>query len=191
MGTITNNEMGFILRLLKSKREYNANSIAKELKISAMGALKIAKKLEKENIISSKQMGKAKFYKLNFNEYTKQYLRFLLKREAEQSQSYIKRWINELKKIKNADIIILFGSILKKLKSAKDIDVLLVTDKRRIKNLKKEINDINMINIKKIHPIYQNFNDLRKNLKEDEIILNAVEGIIVIGEEKFVKLFEK
>ena len=68
MREITNNEMIFVLSIFKSPEvEYNANSIAKKMGISSMGALKIAKRLEKENIIKSKHLGKAKFYNLNLN----------------------------------------------------------------------------------------------------------------------------
>ena len=159
--------MNFVLKILKSPEiEYNTSSLARELNISAMGALKIAKKLEKENILISRILGKAKFYKLNFkNEYSKQYIKYLLKKEIEQANSYIKRWVNELKKIKNADCIILFGSVLKKCKEAKDIDVLLVTDEKRFKKLKKEIEEINLINVKRIHPVFQIENDLKEKIR--------------------------
>ncbi len=188
----SNNEMDFVLLILKSpKIRYNANSIAKQLKISSMGALKIARRLEKENIIVSERLGNAKFYSINFA-YAREYIRFLLKREKEQAQSYIKRWINELKKIKFAECVILFGSVLKNLKQSKDIDVLLLTNKKNFSNLKKEIKELNMLNVKKIHPIYQTESDLRENIKkEDKIILNAIKGIIVYNEDKFVKLLEK
>ena len=49
-----------------------------------------------------------------------------------------------------------------------------------------------MLNVKKIHPIYQTESDLRENIKkEDKIILNAIKGIIIYNEDKFVKLLEK
>ena len=194
MKNITDNEMHFILTIFKNpEKEFNANNIAKHLKISSMGALKIAKRLEKENILISKELGKARFYNLNFdNDYAKQYLKFLLKRESEQSPSYIKRWINELKKIKNAYSIILFGSILKKQKEAKDIDSLFITDKNKFSKLKKEMEEINLINIKKVHPVYQTEKDLRENIKKnDKVILNAIKGIIVFGEDKIIKLLKK
>ena len=79
--------MLFILSILKSPEiEYNANNISKLMGISSMGALKIAKNLEKENILSSRKIGRANIYKINFkDDYTKQYIRFLLKKEAEKS----------------------------------------------------------------------------------------------------------
>ena len=192
MNDITNNEMLFVLSLLKSPEiSYNANSIAKHLKITSMGALKIAKRLEKENILTSRKMGKAKFYKVSLNDYTIQYITFLLKREAEQSVAYIKRWINESRKIKNADSAVLFGSILRK-DDAKDIDLLLITDENKFQKLKKEIENINLINTKKIHPLYQTKQDLIKNIKkQDKPILNAIKGIIAFGEDKIISLLEK
>src|SRR3989344_2446568 len=122
MKNITNNEMLFVLTLFKNpNREYNASNIAKHMGISPMGALKIAKRLEKENILISKKLGKAVFYRLNT-----------------------------------------------------------------------EIEEINLINIKKIHPIYQTKEDFKNNiLKNDKIILNAMKGIIVFGEDLIVKLIEK
>ncbi|MBS3123137.1 hypothetical protein J4437_00720 [Candidatus Woesearchaeota archaeon] len=82
MKDITTNEMNFLLCLLKNpKEDYNANSIAKELGISPMGALKIARKLEKERLVLSKELGRAKFYRLNVSsKYVLDYLTFLLKR---------------------------------------------------------------------------------------------------------------
>ena len=69
------NKMLFILSILKSpEKEYNANSLAKTMKISSMGALKIARKLEGEGVISSRAVGKAKIFRINLNDYSKQYI---------------------------------------------------------------------------------------------------------------------
>ena len=186
--------MLFVLSILKNpEAEYNANNIAKQIGISRMGALKIAKKLEKENVLLSRKLGNARFYKLNFeSDYVKQYIIFLLKREVEQSPDYIKVWINEVKKIKNADSAILFGSVLAKEKEAKDIDILLITNKKKFSRLKKEIENINLINIKKLHPIYQSKEDFKKNIKEgDKVVLNSIKGVVIFGEDKIINLIEK
>ena len=191
---ITKNEMLFVLSVFKNpKTEYNANNIAKHLKISSMGALKIAKKLEYQKILISKKLGKAKFYKFNSNnEYARDYLKFLLKKEVQESHKYIKRWINEINKIKNASVCILFGSILTKHSEAKDIDVLLITNSKKFSKLKKEIEEINKINTKKLHPVYQTKEDIKKNIKkEDKPLLNAIKGIVVFGEDKIINLIEK
>ena len=190
---ITEKEIQFLLLLFKNpEREHNARTIAKEINMSAMGALKIARRLEKEHLLTSKQLGKAIFYKLTLsNEYTKQYLCFLLKREAETAHPYIKRWITEIKKIKSADAAFLFGSILTKHKEANDIDVLLITDNKKFPLLKKEIEAINLLNDKKIHPIYQTEKDFISNIKkEDKIVLNALKGIIIFGEEIIISVMK-
>lgn len=193
MREITNNEMVFLLTIFKSPElEYNANSMARHIGISSMGALKIAKRLEKENIIRSKELGKARFYNLNLdNDYVRQYIKFLLKREAEQAQPYVKVWVEDIKKIKSADAAILFGSVLKKQKEAKDIDVLLVTDKKKFLKLKKEIEDINLIHTKRIHPVYQTREDFINNIKKgDKPLLSAIKGILVFGEDLVIRLIE-
>ena len=193
MKDITKKEMELILTIFKNPKQiYNANSISSKISITSMGALKIMKRLEKQGILISKSMGKAVFYKINFeNDYAKDYIFFLLKREAEHTSPYIKRWLNELKKIKNADIIILFGSVLKKENRAYDIDVLIVTKQKNFNNLKKEIEGLNKLNEKKLHPIYQTIADLMDNIKkENKIILNAINGIIIKGNKNIIKILK-
>ena len=190
---ITENEMRFVLLVFKSpETEYNARSMAKKIGISHMGALKIAKRLEREKIIISKKKGQAKFYKLNLKEvYVRQYIKFLLKREAEQSSLYVKRWVNDLKNIKNAECGLLFGSLLKKGKSANDIDILLITDDKKFSKLKKEIAEINTINIKRVHPLYQTKEDIKNNIeKKDKPLLNALKGIVIFGEDVLMEMFK-
>ena len=194
MKGITENEILFLLTILKSpETQYNANSISKVLGISAMGALKIAKKLEKENILTSKKLGKAKFYSINYaNDYAKQYIKLILKKEAEQSTPFVKRWINELKKIKSAELIILFGSVIKKEEKANDVDVLIITEQKKFDLLKKEIEEINLINQKKIHPLYQSSKDFKTNIqKADTVVINAIKGIFIYGEDFFIEAVKK
>jgi predicted nucleotidyltransferase len=188
------NEMRFILSILKSpEKEYNANSLAKHIGMSSMGALKIAKKLEKENILSSRKIGRANIYKINFdNDYAMQYIKFMLKREAEQTKAYVKRWIREVIKIKNAIATVLFGSVLRKEKEAKDIDVLIIVEKKGFEKVKKEIGDINTLNEKKIHPLYQTREDLQKHIKEEnKVVLDAVKGIFIKGEDAIIEALQK
>src|SRR3989344_31651 len=188
MKGITEKEMLFMLSIFKSpEKDYSASSISKILNISRMGAFKIAKKLETEEMLVSRVIGKARIYKLNLNkDYVKHYLLMLLSREAEKSQTYVRVWINEIKKIKNAEAAILFGSILRK-KEANDVDVLFIVKQDKFEELKKEIEKINKLSIKKIHPVYQSESDLKKNLyKQDKLIIEAIKGIFVIGEDKFI-----
>src|SRR3989338_768176 len=185
------NEMALILAIIKSPEiEYNANSLAKLLGLSAMGALKIARKLEADNILLSRKVGNAKIYSINNeNEYANQYIKLLLKKEIEEASPYVKRWIREIQKIKRAQGSILYGSVLKKEKEAKDIDVLLIVNKNSFEAVKKQVEEINNLNEKKIHPLYQTKEDLKKHIKEkNKVILNALKGRMVSGEDTILQL---
>ena len=193
MDTITKNEMHTILSIVKSpEMMYNANNLAKVLEITSMGTLKILKKLEQELILKSKQIGKARIYRINLDDdYSKNYINLLLSREALHSSPQIKRWASELKKIKHADLIILFGSVLDK-KEPNDIDVLFVTEQKNFKKLKDEIKELNQINVKNVHPVYQSKEDLILNIKEkDKVILNAIKGIFIKGENNFLEVYDE
>lgn len=186
------NQMRAVLVILKSPETlYNANSLSRVLGLTAMGTLKILKRLEKEGVLLKEKMGKAFFYRINVgNQHARKYLQFALSKEGLESSASVKRWVNEIKKIKNADLAILFGSVLKK-SDPRDIDVLFLTDQKKFRKLEKEIEGINQINVKKIHPVYQTFDDLAENIKKkDKVILNAVKGVVVFGEGKFIKIYE-
>ncbi|MDD4877954.1 MAG: winged helix-turn-helix domain-containing protein [Candidatus Nanoarchaeia archaeon] len=194
MENISGTEMQFVLTVLKSpEQEYNANSISKELNISPMGALKIARKLEKEGIIKLKEMGRARFYSISFeSQYVKQYLRFLLMKEAEEAPPYIKMWIREIRKVKNAEIAVIFGSVLQKQDKANDVDVLLATGQKKFADLKKEVEAINKVNTKKVHSIYTTLDILGISFKNHEkAVLDAVKGVVVIGEDNFLELLSR
>lgn len=193
MKEITQAEMNAALTLVKSPEIiYNANSLSKVIGITPMGALKILRRLEQENIVKPRKIGKAIAYKIDVEDsYTRKYLSLILVREAQYTNPRIRRWITELKRIKNADVIVLFGSVLEK-PNPKDIDVLLVTDQKQFPKLQQEIEEINEINIKKIHPMYQTYQDIIKNIKKrDKPILNAIKGIVVFGEEKFLEIYNE
>lgn len=192
MRTITEKEMEAVLRIVKSpERQFNANSLAKELDISAMGALKILKRLEREGVLKSDKVMQARMYKVDENVYAKQYVSFLLARERKLVESYVKVWINEIKKIKNADLAILFGSVIRK-KSSNDIDVMLLTDENRFKDLGKEVAQLNKLSVKPIHPLYQSYEDIVENIRRrDKPLLNAIKGVVVFGEDVLMGIYHE
>jgi|SRR3989338_2227609 len=193
MKEITKSEMDIVLKLIKSPEvDYNANAIAKVVGITSMGALKILKRLESESILKSKKIGRAVIYRVNTEDfYAHRYVELILSREALHANTQVKRWVRELKRIKNADVIVLFGSVLEK-PNPSDIDVLLVTGKKRFSKLQQEIKELNEINIKKIHPMYQTYDDIIRNIKKrDKPLLNAIKGIVIIGEEKFPGVYSE
>jgi predicted transcriptional regulator len=194
LNDITGNEMRFVLSVLKSpEAEYNASTMARHLGISPMGALKIARRLEKEGILVSRKLGKARFYGLNIgSSYVGQYVKFLLRRESERASPYVKAWISDIKRIKNADAALLFGSVLKKHREAKDIDVVFITSQRKFPGLKKEVEALNQVTIQKVHPIYQTEKDIKENIKKgDRPLLSALKGLVVFGEDVIIRLLRK
>lgn len=193
MNNITEKEMEAVLTIVKSPETmYNANSLAPKLSISAMGALKILKRLEQEGILKAKQIGKSVIYRINVeNEYAQRFVTLLLSREALQSSSTIKHWIEEIKKLKHAHLAILFGSVLYK-KDPSDVDVLLVTNQRNFNKLQENVKELNKLNARKIHPLYQSHEDIIKNIKKrDKPLLNAIKGIIVFGEDLFLEVYDE
>ena len=193
MEDITKKEMEILLIIVKSPEvDYNAHSITKEVNITSMGALKILKKLEKENILTPKKIGKATIYSINIKDnYARRYLEVILSREELYANPKVKRWIQELKKIKNAELIILYGSVLKN-QEPNDIDALFIVNKNKFQKLQKEIEEINKINIKKIHALYQTFEDLIDNIKnKHKPLLNAIKGIVISGQEKFIEVYNE
>jgi predicted nucleotidyltransferase len=194
MEDITKNEIKFLLTLFKNPKEnFNARNLSKKIGLSHTGTLKIAKHLEKEEIIVSNKIGNAIIYNINKEKsFVKDYLIFLLQRESIKADAYVKRWVQELNKIESAELIILFGSVLRKHDKAKDIDVLfIVKDQKEFNKLKKEIEKINLINIKIIHPMFQTKEDIIKNIKkEDKALLSALNGVVVKGYEIFWKVLK-
>ena len=88
-------------------------------------------------------------------------------------------------------MMFLFGLVLEK-PNPKDIDILLVTDQKGFSKLQQEIKELSEINIKKIHPVYQTYHDIIKNIKKrDKPLLNAIKGIVVVGEEKFLEIYNE
>jgi len=187
----TKNEARAVLVILKGpEKEYNANSLSKTLGITSMGTLKILKRLEKEGVLATRKVSNISLYRVNSgNPYALDYASFLLKDEAEHSPSHVKRWITEVRKAKEAEIAVVFGSVLNAGGKARDIDVLFVVSGERLGALQGEIGRINSLNEKSIHPVFQTRADLLKNIRKgDSVILNAVKGVVAFGEREFVCL---
>lgn len=192
MKGLTKKESEVLLKLLKEfTRDYNANSISKIVNITPRGALKILKNLAKENLIIGRKLGKAVFYKINFDDYyTLKILETLLISEAREKAA---RWIYEFKSFfKNTEIVIIFGSIVKNPAKAKDIDLLLVFKKEKNKDLMKSVQEKKAISSKTIHVIKQTPKDLQNNLnKKDPVILSAIKnGFVLHGHNKLLEVIK-
>ncbi len=190
MDSVTPNEMKVMLQIAKDvSRDYNANSLAEESGLTSMGTLKILKKLEKQGLLKSRKLGRAVFYKPDYDSnYVKTFLQFLLQKEAEEASPKVKRWITEAQKLQEAaEIVVVFGSILQK--EGDDVDLLIVLKPEDQKKLDHLIRELNEINVKRIHPLKQSMNDFKENMQEgDKVVLSAVRnGVVAFGSEKMVE----
>ena len=185
-------EQEIILRLFKDfLMPYNSRSISKFVGISHAGAFKIFKKLEKREIVKATQIGKANIYSLNSeNPLTPREIEIALIIESQNHR----KWLEEFKILKEKAIfVILFGSIIKNEKTARDIDLLVVADKTEFKNIKRIINQKNKLLNKKIHLIPQTLEDFKHDvLSRNKAIMDIIEtGIVLFGQDKLREVLLK
>ncbi|PIN94413.1 hypothetical protein COU61_00405 [Candidatus Pacearchaeota archaeon CG10_big_fil_rev_8_21_14_0_10_35_13] len=191
MINLTKNEKKLLLILLKGFNEYyNSNSISKVIGLSRVGTMKIFKKLKKEEIINNKNIGRAVIYTPNFeNEYTQKLMISLLAEEANEH----KRWKEEFKKLfKEGRIIILYGSIIKNYEVARDIDLMILQDKREERNIRSILREKEKILPKKLHPIIMTTKKFLEGIKnKNKIILNLIKNsVILYGQEKYLEVIK-
>lgn len=192
MKVLTKKEIEILLILFKDfTKDYNANSISKVVEITPRGALKILKNLKAQQLLISKQLGKGVFYKINFDdEYSIKLISILLMNESREKAS---RWLSEFKDLfKHVEIVMIFGSIIRNPKTAKDIDLLVVFKKEKYRAIEKIIDKRRSISVKAIHLVKQEPNSLIKNLKKkDEVILSIIrKGYVLHGHEKIVRIIK-
>ena len=191
MKSLTKKEKEALLILFKDFTSfYNANSISKVLKISHVGAQKILKRLMKENLVTSKTIGKSIIYKLNFNDnYVSNLMTFLLADEA----NNFKRWKEEFKELdKKNRVVMIFGSAIKDYIHANDIDLMIVTNNKEIKEINDILKEKEEILPKKIHSIKLTEKDLTYNIKKrDKAVIEIIKNAIILyGQDKYVEILK-
>lgn len=187
---IPKNTKKIILYLTKNLELININQISREVDISVGSAFKILKNLEKNNITLSYNLGNSKFYQINLkNNETIKWCEILLSEERRNLSGYSKIYAEEIEKFENAELIILFGSILKN-KDFNDIDVLFLTNKP--KETTKFCLNISKIKTKPIVPLILKRKDFIKEIKnKKDVIINILKtGVILKGESAFLDLLK-
>ena len=171
--------------------DHTITSLSKEAGLSRVGAWKILKRLEKENLIILSQIGTGKTsinrISLNWNNLVlEKTLALILTEEAVKNQ----RWINNFKDIGDkVGFLIVYGSIIHSSKEANDIDIIGITNK--FLEVEKSIKNIQKTQIKKIHAINMTEKEFREELKENKAFIEAVKkGVILFGQEKFIKFMK-
>jgi len=188
MKSPTNKENEALLVLFKEfSSDYNANSISKKLNITPRGALKILNNLYLEKTLIRRKLGKAIFYKVNFEDnYSMKLIETLLIKETREKAS---RWLSEFEGLFGiVEIALIYGSVVRNYEKAKDVDLLLVIKKDNYKEVSKFIDEKNNILLKPVHPLILVLSDLEKNLKsKNPAMINAIrEGYILYGHDKII-----
>ena len=189
---IPKNTVKVIMHLLRNIDEfgYNINQIAKLNKISVGSAFKILKNLEKDKIIIKKEISNASHYKLNFdNPEAIKLCELLLLSERRNLKGHAKLYADEVIKFKDAEMIIIFGSVLRG-KEFNDVDVLFITNK--VKKVNDFCLEISKVKTKPVIPLIMKQEDLIKALKQKkEVIINMIkEGIVLKGESVFLEVMK-
>lgn len=172
--------------------EHTITSLAKELGVTRVGAWKILKKLEFDNLIILNPIssGKTSTYivKLNWdNILTLKNIEISLTEEAMKSQ----RWLNNFIELeKKVDFLIIYGSILHSPKEASDIDILSVCSKNKFTEINEVINKIQKIQERKIHALNFTEEEFKKELSNKAFIDAIKRGIVLFGQEKFIKFLK-
>lgn len=189
---INKNTTKIILHLLKEINEHghNINQVAKALHISTGSAFKILTDLEKDNILYHEEISNASHYKLNLNnQETIKLCELLLLQEKRQLKGHAKLYADELSKFNDAELIILFGSILKGT-HFNDVDALFLTN--QVKKVQKFCLDISKLRTKPVMPLIITKEELIREIKnKKEAILSLIkEGIVLHGTNTYLEVLK-
>ena len=189
-----NGKMALKLIFTDFLTNYNSYNIKDKLGLSNAGSLKLLRSLHEKNLLTSEKMGNAIFYQVNLsNEYAMKLLE-LIYLDYSRLSSFVKGWIYDLQMFRNiTKAVILFGSILKKGKEAKDVDVCFVLkhpdDYSEVQIKVAQLNNKSRL---KIHPLYLTEKEFEKKLMEkDKPLLDIVKSCEVVhGHELFVEVLK-
>ncbi len=185
---LTKKEQETILLIYKNFTSYyNANSLAKEVSMSQVGAMKLLKKIGRESILVSKKIGKSYIYKINIGEeIVRKLIAFVLINESRK----FTRWKEEFKSLnKSGRIILFYGSAIRNYTQARDIDIMVVLNRGDMKEVRDKVAEIQKILPKKIHLIEATKNDLIENLKnKNKAMIDIIKTAIVLyGYEDYME----
>jgi len=193
-----NNASEKIMKILLKELYLNhtVSSLAQRLAMSRTGIWKILKRLESNKIITLSSMGEGKTsvytVKLNWdNILVEKKLAFLLSEDAIRQE----RWrFNFAELEKPASFLLLFGSILRSPKEAKDIDIFAVVGNRKeFRTIDKTMLKIQGTQSKKIHFIDLTEKEFEQELtnKNKAYIDALAKGVILYGQENFIRLIKR
>ena len=184
-----------ILNILSREKEKSITELAEQLNVSRQAVWKILKNILKKNMVLEKEINtkktSARLLKLNFKDIVlKKTIELILTKQASEN----KRWQDTFMEISFlCNFTILFGSILQDSKNAKDIDILIIANKKKFNKIESSLSNIQKTLSKEIHFIQLTEQELKNELKNsNKAYLDALrKGVILYGQENFVEFMEK
>lgn len=193
MKTLTENEAKIVNFITRNPTAWNSiRQVASKLKISAMGAQKILKRLEQSQIVKPETIGAGKYYKLNFNNKLTKKLTELVLSQSDLN-TYAEMYAEDLKVLEPlAKACMLYGSILTKGEKARDVDIMVVLEKKNLEKVEKKVSELSKRRVKKIHLMMQTEKDLARNIKErNKAVLDLISnGAVLWGEYIILEVIE-
>jgi predicted nucleotidyltransferase len=169
---------------------FNINQIARLSGVGSATTYRTLKEMESRNEVLKERKGNNLFYCLNLkNSSTVKYCELA---EIEKRKGVFQKVPGLLSEIqalsKVSESVVLFGSLAREEKKPKDIDLLLLFQKKPdIKEIKK------IIKKTKISPIYMNFSEFKDKIKErNPVVMDILKDAIVLhGEGIYWKLIKE
>jgi len=174
---------------------YTISHLAKQIKSSRVSIWKNIKTLVKMNLIIITYIGEGKsktqIIKPNWeNILLERLLLYYTTLDASEKE----KWQYQFKDLENKCLyLILFGSMLINEKYALDIDILIISNKKNINKIDKQILELQKTSEKEIHATIMTPNEIKDVIKQkNNPIIDAIQkGIILYGQDIFISLLKE
>jgi len=176
------------------KDRYNTRQLAKALNINHAHANKLCKRLEDKKLLVSEKMANSVFFSYNYgNKLANKFMEYMLSLEEKEFPKWLSALSYSLKKFKGCiEMGLVFGSSIKT-KDFNDIDILLMYDvekTKEIKKIKEEIRKSELVE-KTIRYVDITEKDTIQN-KGDKIFYNIMsDSLVFYNPEKYVEVVRK
>src|SRR3989338_4948394 len=188
-------EMQIVKYLFKHYKErFNARQLAKTLDINHAHANKLCGHLEKKNLLKKEAIGNAVYFSFKYEEKLAiKFMEYLLSLEEKEFPKWLSVLSHSVKKFKDCiEMGLVFGSSIK-IKDFNDIDVLLMYNAEKSKDVKKIKDEIRKSELVETPIRYVDIaeRDILLN-KEDKIFYNILsESLVFHNPEKYVEVVRK
>ena len=176
------------------KNRYNARQLARVLNINHAHTNKLCNSLSDKNLLAKEKIGNSSFFSYEYNnKLAIKFMEYLLSVEKRDFPQWLTVLTHNLKKFKdNIEMALVFGSSINT-KNFNDIDVLLMYDSEKSKEVKKIKDEIRKSELieKPIRYVDITEKDIPLN-KDDKIFYNILsESLVYHNPEKYVEVVRK